>query len=201
MSEIRMQWKKNIWYSLTIVLLIFLLFYVGYSSYEIVVRLSPYLPNWKAILGLFLNFFILLLELLSTFYSIFIYYFIGSSSTYRIQKDSTNKYLSRSPLPKVVITIPLYKEPLAVVSKTIEGALSIDYPKDRFEIVVCDDSPKESSKDIANFCKEKGVTFIQRESRDGFKAGALNNVIRQVDCDFFGVLDSDHIPTPNFIRT
>jgi len=115
-----MQWKKSIWYSLTIVLLIFLLFYVGYSSYEIVVRLSPYLPNWKAIIGIILNFFILLLELLSTFYSIFIYYFIGSSSTYRIEKNPENKYLSSTPLPKVVITIPLYKEPLAVVSKTIE---------------------------------------------------------------------------------
>jgi len=196
-----MQWKKSIWYSLTIVLLIFLLFYVGYSSYEIVVRLSPYLPNWKAIIGIILNFFILLLELLSTFYSIFIYYFIGSSSTYRIEKNPENKYLSSTPLPKVVITIPLYKEPLAVVSKTIEGALNIDYPKDRFEIVVCDDSPKDYSNEIESFCKEKGVTFIQRKSRDGFKAGALNNVIRKVDCDFFGVLDSDHIPTPNFIRT
>ncbi|TFG10282.1 glycosyltransferase [Candidatus Heimdallarchaeota archaeon] len=201
MSEPRMQWKKSLWYSLTILLLVFLAFYIGYSSYYIVYKLTPYLPNWKAILGLLLNFLILFLELLSTFYSIFIYYFIGSSSSYRILKDENNKYLASSPLPKVAIIIPLYKEPLKVVSKTIDGALKLDYPHDRYDVIVCDDSPSDISTDIKDYCDDKGVRFIQRESRKGFKAGALNNVLQQIDCDFFGVLDSDHIPTPNFIRT
>ncbi len=201
MSEQGIHWKRYLWYSLTIILLGFLVYYVGYSSYEIITRLSPYLPNWKAVMGIFLNFFILLLELLSTFYSIFIYYYIGSSSSYRSEKNLTNKYLTSTPLPKVVVTIPLYKEPLAVVSKTIEGALNIDYPKDRYQVVVCDDSPRDFSSEIQDFCKEKNVTFIQRETRKGFKAGALNNVLKQVECDFFSVLDSDHIPTPNFIKT
>ena len=67
-----MQWKKNLWYSLTIFLLGFLVFYIGYSSYVIVQQLSSFLPNWKAVLGILLNFLILLLELLSTFYSILI---------------------------------------------------------------------------------------------------------------------------------
>ncbi len=196
-----MQWKRNLWYSLTLLLLLFLTFYIGYSSYVIVKQLSPYLPNWKAILGLILNFLILLLELLSTFYSIFIYYFIGSSSTYRISKDMNNKYLSSTPLPNVIIAIPLYKEPLTVVSKTIEGALKIDYPADRYEVIVCDDSPEELSHDIMHFCEEKNIRFIHRDTRKGFKAGALNNVLQQVQCDFFSVLDSDHIPTPNFIKT
>lgn len=196
-----MQWKKSFWYSLTILLLVFLAFYIGYSSYYIVYKLIPYLPNWKAILGLILNFLILFLELLSTFYSIFIYYFIGSSSSYRILKDENNKYLTSSPLPKVAVILPLYKEPLKVVSKTIDGALKLDYPKERYEVIVCDDSPSDFSSDIKDYCDSKGVRFIRRESRKGFKAGALNNVLKQIDCDFFGVLDSDHIPTPNFIRT
>lgn len=196
-----MQWKKILWYSLTISLMVFLAYYIGYSSIAIVQKLSTFLPDWRAILGIILNFLILFFELLSTFYSIFIYYYIGSSSTYHSIQDFNNKYLSSNPLPKVVITIPLYKEPLKVVSKTIEGALNIDYPKDRFEIVVCDDSPAASSSDIGSFCEKNKVRFISRNSRKGFKAGALNNVLRQVDCDFFAVLDSDHIPTPNFIKT
>jgi cellulose synthase/poly-beta-1,6-N-acetylglucosamine synthase-like glycosyltransferase len=139
--------------------------------------------------------------LVSAFYSVFIYYYIGSSAYYRIIKDEQNQFLKLDPLPKVVIAIPLYKEPLTVVSKTIEGALNIDYPKDRYEVIVCDDSPADFSKDIEEYCNKMNIRFVRRESRKGFKAGAINNLLNQIECDFFGILDSDHIPTPNFIRT
>ncbi len=196
-----MNWKKIPWYTLTLSLFGFLTYYIITSILFILVAYSGNLSNWRAILGLIFNFLILLIELLSAFYSVFIYYYIGSSSSYEIIKDENNKYLTSDPLPHVVVAIPLYKEPLKVVSQTIEGALNINYPKDRFEVVVCDDSPKGTSSDIENFCVEKGVRFIQRANRKGFKAGAINNVLKQVDCDFFAMLDSDHIPTTNFIRT
>ena len=196
-----MQWKKLLWYSLTVLLLLFLFYYVIYSCWYIFDRFSGNLRDWRIIITLICNFLILLIELISAFYSVFIYYYIGSSAYYRIIKDEQNKYLTMNPLPKVVIAIPLYKEPLTVVSKTIEGALKIDYPKDRFEVIVCDDSPPDFSKDIEEYCIERNIKFIRRESRKGFKAGAINNLLRQIKCDFFGILDSDHIPTPNFIRT
>ncbi|MEE9410059.1 MAG: glycosyltransferase [Candidatus Heimdallarchaeota archaeon] len=196
-----MNWKKIPWYTLTLSLFGFLTYYIITSILFILVAYSGNLSNWRAILGLIFNFLILLIELLSAFYSVFIYYYIGSSSSYEIIKDENNKYLTSDPLPHVVVAIPLYKEPLKVVSQTIEGALNINYPKDRFEVVVCDDSPKGTSSDIENFCVEKGVRFIQRANRKGFKAGAINNVLKQVDCDFFAMLDSDHIPVSNFIRT
>ncbi|MHA1221754.1 MAG: glycosyltransferase [Candidatus Heimdallarchaeaceae archaeon] len=196
-----MNLKKILWYILTILLLSFLFYYIITS----IIYLSNYTFEdttlWKKIFSLVSNFLILVIELFSAFYSVFIYYYIGSSTGYRLIKDEKNKFLSRTPLPKVVITIPLYKEPLAVVSKTIQGALSIDYPKDRLEIVVCDDSPPGFSEDIEQFCVENKVTFIHRKTRKGFKAGALNNVLDKVECDFFGILDSDHIPTPNFVKT
>jgi len=196
-----MNLKKILWYILTILLLSFLFYYIITS----IIYLSNYAFEdttlWKKIFSLVSNFLILVIELFSAFYSVFIYYYIGSSTGYRLIKDEKNKFLSRTPLHKVVITIPLYKEPLAVVSKTIQGALSIDYPKDRLEIVVCDDSPPGFSEDIEQFCVENKVTFIHRKTRKGFKAGALNNVLDKVECDFFGILDSDHIPTPNFVKT
>ena len=196
-----MNWKKIPWYTLTLSLFGFLTYYIITSILFILDVYSGNLSNWRAILGLIFNFLILLIELLSAFYSVFIYYYIGSSSSYEIIKDENNKYLTSDPLPYVVVAIPLYKEPLKVVSQTIEGALNINYPKDRFEVVVCDDSPKGTSSDIENFCVERDVRFIQRADRKGFKAGAINNVLKQVDCDFFAMLDSDHIPTSNFIRT
>lgn len=196
-----MKWKKVPWYILTLSLLGFLSYYIIYSTIFIIQTYSGSLTHWKAILGLICNFLILSIELVSAFYSVFIYYYIGSSSTYKIVKDDKNKYLMSDPLPKVVIAIPLYKEPLTVVSQTIEGALNVDYPKDRFEVVVCDDSPGDYSNDVKEFCETKNVKYIQRSSRKGFKAGAINNVLKQVECDFFAMLDSDHIATPNFIRT
>jgi cellulose synthase/poly-beta-1,6-N-acetylglucosamine synthase-like glycosyltransferase len=196
-----MGWKKTLWFSLTVILFAFLGYYVVISSIHIVNVYKDDLSNWKAIVGLTLNFLILLVELFSSFYSVFIYYYIGSSSEYRLLKDDKNKYLTSDPLPKVAIFLPFYKEPLTVVSKTIDGALNIDYPKNRFEVVVCDDSPAGESTDIEAYCKEKNVKFIHRDSRKGFKAGAINNALSKVKCDFVGILDSDHIPTPNFIRT
>ncbi len=196
-----MNWKKIPWYTLTLSLFGFLTYYIITSILFILVAYSGNLSNWRAILGLIFNFLILLIELLSAFYSVFIYYYIGSSSSYEIIKDENNKYLTSDPLPYVVVAIPLYKEPLKVVSQTIEGALNINYPKDRFEVIVCDDSPKGTSSDIENFCVERNVRFIQRSNRKGFKAGAINNVLNQTDCDFFAMLDSDHIPVSNFIRT
>ncbi len=196
-----MGWKKTLWYSLTVILFAFLGYYVVTSTIYIINFYKDDLSNWKAIVGLSLNFIILLVELFSAFYSVFIYYYIGSSSEYRLLKDDNNKYLTSDPLPKVAIFLPFYKEPLTVVSKTIDGALNIDYPKNRFEVVVCDDSPVGESTDIEAFCKERNVKFIHRDSRKGFKAGAINNALSKVKCDFVGILDSDHIPTPNFIRT
>ncbi|MHA2255170.1 MAG: hypothetical protein ACXAAM_03775, partial [Candidatus Heimdallarchaeaceae archaeon] len=168
-----MKWKKVLWYSLTILLLGFLTYYIIFSTIHIITTFSRTDAIWKQVITLICNFLILLAELFSAFYSVFIYYFIGSSSNYKIIKDEKNSFLTQDPLPKVVVAIPLYKEPLAVVSETIKGALQIDYPKDRFEVVVLDDSPPEHSKDIELFCKEKGVGFVQRKSRKGFKAGAI----------------------------
>ena len=196
-----MKWKKLSWYILTILLFMFLAYYAVQSIKEIITVYSSNLTINEKIIGIMGNVFILIIELLSSFYSIFIYYYIGSSSTYKIIKDENNRFLQQNPLPFVVIALPLYKEPLMVVSKTIDGALNLAYPKDRFQVVVCDDSPEGYSTDIEEYCREKGVKYIQRKSRKGFKAGALNNALRQVKCDFFGILDSDHIPTPNFIRS
>lgn len=159
------------------------------------------LPGGSAIVGLILNFFILLLELFSAFFSVFIYYYIGSSSNYTLLRDNNNKFLKSDSLPKVAVILPLYREPFAVVSQTLEGVMNLDYPKEKYEIVVCDDSPAEHSSEIESFCKINSITFIRRKNRSGFKAGAINNALKQIECDFIGILDADHIPTPNFIRT
>ena len=196
-----MKWKKILWYILACSLFAFLMYYVVRSSITIIQFYSLSLPSWSAIVGLILNFLILLLELFSAFFSIFIYYYIGSSAHYSLLKDEKNKFLQSNPLPKVAIIFPLYREPFPVVSQSLKAAMKLDYPKDRYDIVVCDDSPEEESSELQSFCKENNITFIRRDNRIGFKAGAINNALKHIDSDFIGLLDADHIPTPNFIRT
>ena len=84
-----MSWKRVFWYSLTIILFSFLTYYIVDSTIYIIHQYGPHLTDWRAILGLILNFIILLVELFSSFYSIFIYYYIGSSSDYKILKVKT----------------------------------------------------------------------------------------------------------------
>ncbi|TET81153.1 MAG: glycosyltransferase [Candidatus Heimdallarchaeota archaeon] len=196
-----MKWKKILWYVVAYSLFAFLTFYIIYSSIEIIQVYRTMLPSGSAIVGLILNFLILLLELFSAFFSVFIYYYIGSSSNYTLLKDENNKFLKSNSLPKVAVVFPLYREPFTVVSQTLEGAMNLDYPKEKLEIVVCDDSPPEHSSEIESFCKANSITFIRRKNRSGFKAGAINNALKQIKCDFLGILDADHIPTPNFIKT
>lgn len=197
-----MKWKKLFWYSIVYFLLGFLIFYVVTSIITITNYYSQTAvsPN-KKVWGITLNATILTLEFFSTLATIMIYYYIGSSSYYKSVKDERNKYLTQDPLPYVVLAIPLYKEPLKVVSQTIQGALNIDYPKDRYKVVICDDSPSGQSQDIENYCKKHGVDYLRRDNRKGYKAGALNNALFKYESDFFAILDSDHIPTPNFFKT
>ncbi len=196
-----MKLKKLFWYTLMYLLLTFLVYYFIYSV-SVIFDYYLALPSlWKIVIGVAINLFVLCMEFLSAFYSIWIYYFIGSSSAYKEIRDENNAYLSKDPLPTVSIIIPGYKEAFRVLSKTLEGALKLDYPKDRYEIIMCDDSPPDFEPQLKEFCLANNIKYIKRPNRKGFKAGAINNALTTITSDFFGILDADHIPTPNFIRT
>ena len=102
--------------------------------------------------------------------------------------------------PFVSIHIPVYNDPVA--TRCIEHCLKFDYPKDKFEILVADDS-KDNTKEILDKYTKKyktKVRVIRRESRKGFKAGALNNLLKFTKGDFIVVLDSDFTPSRGFLK-
>ncbi|MEZ4364607.1 MAG: glycosyltransferase [Kofleriaceae bacterium] len=107
-------------------------------------------------------------------------------------------------LPHVTVQLPLYNEP-AVAARLIDAVAALDWPADRLEIQLLDDSTDETSAicaDRAAAARARGlrVCHLQRQDRAGFKAGALEAGRRVAAGELLAVLDSDFVPPPSFLR-
>lgn len=100
-------------------------------------------------------------------------------------------------LPVVTFQLPCFNEK-HVIKRLIKSVSEVDYPKDKLEIQVLDDSTDET-KDICRQEVEKLVAagfdaiHIHREDRTGYKAGALENGVEVAKGEFLFILDSDFI--------
>jgi cellulose synthase/poly-beta-1,6-N-acetylglucosamine synthase-like glycosyltransferase len=106
-------------------------------------------------------------------------------------------------LPKVTVQLPIYNE-MYVVERLVESACQIKYPRELLEIQVLDDST-DGTKEITAACvarqQELGfnIKHIHRTNRSGFKAGALENGLKEASGEFVAIFDADFLPAPNFL--
>jgi cellulose synthase/poly-beta-1,6-N-acetylglucosamine synthase-like glycosyltransferase len=106
--------------------------------------------------------------------------------------------------PAVTVQLPIYNE-LYVAERLIEAAAKLDYPPDRLEIQVLDDSTDETvqltAAAVARW-RSRGVNIIHlhRTSRPGFKAGALAAGMARAHGEFLAILDADFLPQPDFLK-
>ena len=106
--------------------------------------------------------------------------------------------------PRVTVQLPLYNERY-VARRLLEAAGALDYPRDRFEIQVLDDSTDETTEIVAHTAaclREDGlrVVHVRREARTGFKAGALAAGLREAQGEFAAIFDADFVPPADFLR-
>lgn len=107
-------------------------------------------------------------------------------------------------LPRVLIQIPVYNEPL-VVERVMAAAGALDWPCDRLTIQLLDDSTDITS-DIAVHAvarlRREGIDahHIRRADRGGFKAGALAAGLMLDDAPYVAVFDADFMPPPGWLR-
>ncbi len=106
--------------------------------------------------------------------------------------------------PIVTIQLPLFNE-LYVVERLIDDICKIDYPADKLEIQVLDDSTDESkfiAQKKVEYYKRKGVDikYIHRTNRDGYKAGALKEGLEKAKGEFITIFDADFLPQPDFLK-
>lgn len=148
--------------------------------------------------------------LVSYFIALFILFVFGSHGFIMIYYY--NKYKDVKPKEKltidenavVTIQLPLYNE-LYVVERLIQKICEIDYPKDKLEIQVLDDSTDETVEVAAQMVEQKkkegfDIVHIRRENRKGFKAGALKEGLKTAKGEYIAIFDADFIPHKNFLK-
>jgi cellulose synthase/poly-beta-1,6-N-acetylglucosamine synthase-like glycosyltransferase len=107
-------------------------------------------------------------------------------------------------LPHVTVQLPMFNE-RTVATRIIERTCRIEYPKDKLQIQVLDDST-DDTVEIAQAAVAKAraegfdIEYIHREDRSGFKAGALSNAMSSVKGEFITIFDADFIPDPQILQ-
>src|SRR5688572_9323184 len=106
--------------------------------------------------------------------------------------------------PIVTIQLPIYNE-MYVVDRLIDAVCAIDYPRDRLEIQVLDDSTDET-REIAELAVRRqaargfDISYLHRADRVGYKAGALEAGLKAARGEFVAIFDADFLPPANFLR-
>jgi len=106
-------------------------------------------------------------------------------------------------LPRVTVQLPMYNE-LFVAERVIDAACRLDYPRDRLEIQVLDDSTDET-QGMARACVERwraqglDVSYVHRSNRKGYKAGALEHGLLTASGELIAVFDADFLPQPDYL--
>ncbi|MEM8924789.1 MAG: glycosyltransferase [Actinomycetota bacterium] len=109
-------------------------------------------------------------------------------------------------LPNVTIQLPIFNEP-QVARRVIEACAAIDYPADRLQIQVLDDSDDGSSASVAEVVADLArsstgppVEHRRRPNRNGYKAGALADGLETATGEIVAVFDADFVPPPDVLR-
>jgi cellulose synthase/poly-beta-1,6-N-acetylglucosamine synthase-like glycosyltransferase len=113
-----------------------------------------------------------------------------------------NKDIGEEPI--VTIQLPLYNE-MYMAERLINAICEIDYPKDKMEIQVLDDSTDETTSivdKIVEIKKHQGfdISHIRRGTREGYKAGALKEGMKIAKGEYMAIFDADFIPNKEFLK-
>jgi cellulose synthase/poly-beta-1,6-N-acetylglucosamine synthase-like glycosyltransferase len=162
-------------------------------------------------LGAFLYVVFISVAWIMTLYTLNFYYLSYQSlhnnthqkrkSKIRLQGDST----SHDNLPEVTVQLPIYNEKY-VAARLIDAVCLLDYPKDKLEIQILDDSDDETFeliKLMVGQLKLGGVNihhFHRSCGRPGYKAGALKAGMKYAKGEFIAIFDADFVPAPCFLK-
>lgn len=114
------------------------------------------------------------------------------------------KFESLKEVPFVTIQLPIYNEKY-VLPRLIQAISQLEYPKDRFEVQVLDDSTDETTevaRRIVQTYAGRGypITLLHRDNREGYKAGALQEGMKVAKGELIAIFDADFVPRPDFLK-
>jgi len=123
---------------------------------------------------------------------------------HRRERAQPRTRFAEADLPNVTVQLPMFNE-LLVAERVIDASARIDYPRDRFEIQVLDDSTDATASIARARCEALrrdglNIRYIRRASREGYKAGALEHGSRVAQGEFVLVFDADFVPPKSSVR-
>jgi cellulose synthase/poly-beta-1,6-N-acetylglucosamine synthase-like glycosyltransferase len=106
--------------------------------------------------------------------------------------------------PKVTIQLPIFNEKYTI-ERLLASVTRLDYPADRLQIQVLDDSTDDTAiltRNLVDDYKSQGINieWIHRTDRKGYKAGALANGFHMASGELLAIFDADFIPNPDWLR-
>lgn len=120
-------------------------------------------------------------------------------------------------LPFIDVFIPTYNEELDVIIPTLAAAVHLDYPRTRFQVWLLDDGgtdkkcqqkdeeksrvARERRVSLHSLATSYGARYLTRKANEHAKAGNINNALTHSTGDLVAILDCDHIPTRDFLRS
>ena len=125
---------------------------------------------------------------------------------YKHKKSKTTEPAAHFPLddlPRVTVQLPIFNEQY-VVDRLLDAVCRLDYPKDKLDIQLLDDSTDETVE-VARILVDRyaalghPVTYLHRDNREGFKAGALAEGLKTAKGEFVAIFDADFVPPPDFL--
>ncbi len=126
------------------------------------------------------------------------------NATIHLNPNSPIPQFPNLQLPFVTIQLPIFNERY-VVERLIDNIMLLDYPKDRFEVHVLDDSTDETveiTQQKVTSYRAQGfqIEQIRRKDRKGFKAGALKDAMPLAKGEFIAIFDADFLPKKDFLK-
>jgi cellulose synthase/poly-beta-1,6-N-acetylglucosamine synthase-like glycosyltransferase len=167
--------------------------------------------RWNAFdIYLLVPYFIVMIIL--AFYGIHRYQLVWLYYRNRRNEAKSNEPIatfSEEELPFVTIQLPIFNEQF-VIDRLMEACCKLDYPRDRFEIQLLDDSTDETvevaSAMVARFAAgtlgldPQPVYYLHRTNRYGYKAGALEEGLKTAKGELVAIFDADFVPPPQWLR-
>jgi cellulose synthase/poly-beta-1,6-N-acetylglucosamine synthase-like glycosyltransferase len=122
----------------------------------------------------------------------------------KLQHQAEPPVVATAELPSVTVQLPIYNEKL-VVTRLIKAVCALDYPADRLQIQVLDDSTDHTTALIAQsvaLWQQRGLNIVhlRRPDRRGHKAGNLAYGLPQATGEFIAIFDADFMPNPAWLR-
>ena len=123
---------------------------------------------------------------------------------YKHKKNRTTEPAQRfAELPRVTVQLPIFNEQF-VVERLLEAISRLDYPLDKLDVQVLDDSTDETvavARGLVNHYAAQGfpLTYHHRSDREGFKAGALSEGLKTAKGEFVAIFDADFVPPADFL--